>query len=78
MLLQKKRKVKDYLFRQKFELYDLKADPGELNNFVDAPKFAKSLAEMKDKMKALQIQTKDPWQIVWGNESQVQGTGVGL
>jgi len=78
VLLQKKRKVKDYLFRQKFELYDLKADPGELNNLVDAPKFAKSLAEMKDKMKALQIQTKDPWQIVWGNESQVQGTGVGL
>lgn len=73
-----KRKVKDYLFRQKFELYDLKADPGELNNLVDDPKYAKSLAEMKDKMKALQIETKDPWQIVWGNESQVQGTGVGL
>ncbi len=73
-----KRKVKDYLFRPKFELYDLEADPDELNNLANAPQHAKLLVTMKEKMKALQIQTKDPWQIVWGNKTEAQGTGVGL
>lgn len=73
-----KRTVQKYLHRQKFELYDLKSDPDELNNLADDPKHAQTLAELQKKMKALQIKTKDPWQIVWGNESQVQGTGVGL
>ena len=73
-----KRKVKDYLFRPKFELYDLKADPNELHNLADALEHAKLFEALKKKMKAMQIQTKDPWQIVWGNKSQVQGTGVGL
>lgn len=72
------RKVKDYLQRAEFELYDLSSDPDEVVNLADQPQHAEKLESMKEQIKAFQIRTKDPWQIIWGNESQVQGTGVGL
>ncbi|MBK1878600.1 sulfatase family protein [Pelagicoccus mobilis] len=72
------RKVSDYLFRAEFELYDLSKDPNELNNLALDDKHADLLTKMQDKIKAFQIETRDPWQIIWGNESQVQGTGVNL
>ena len=73
-----KRKVKDYLFRPEFELYDLAADPDEVNNLAGKPEYAKTLQRLKDEIKAFQIRTKDPWQIMWSHESQVRGTGVNL
>lgn len=72
------RKVKDYLFRAEFELFDLDADPNESNNLATDPARAELLQQMKDKLKAFQIKTNDPWQIIWGNESNMQGTGVNL
>lgn len=72
------RKVKDYLYRAEFELYDLVSDPDELVNLADMPEQADRLQMLKDKIKAFQIETRDPWQIIWGNQSQLQGTGVDL
>jgi N-sulfoglucosamine sulfohydrolase len=72
------RKVSDYLYRAPFELFDLANDPDELVNLANAPEHAATLLEMQEKIKAFQIKTRDPWQIMWANESQVQGTGVNL
>lgn len=72
------RAVKDYLFRSEFELYDLATDPNELVNLAEQAQYAEKLEKLKTRLKAFQIETQDPWQIMWGNESQVQGTGVGL
>ena len=72
------RKVKDYLFRAEFELFDLATDPEESKNLAGVPEYAERLQQMKDKMKAFQLKTNDPWQIIWGNESKMQGTGVNL
>ena len=73
-----KRKVKDYLFRPEFELYDLSSDPDEQNNLANKKSHSDILHRLQEKLKAFQIKTKDPWQIMWEHESQVQGTGVNL
>lgn len=70
--------VKNYLYRPQFELFNLADDPDELNNLAEDEAHADKLTALKDKLKAFQIQTTDPWQIMWGNESQMQGTGVNL
>lgn len=72
------RKVADYLHRPEFELYDLANDPAELNNLADDPDYTATLARLQEKIKAFQLETRDPWQIMWANESQVQGSGVNL
>ena len=72
------RSVEDYLNRPEFELYDLVNDPGEQTNLANEPAYAQQLADLKDKLQAFQIKTRDPWQIIWGNQSQIQGTGVNL
>lgn len=73
-----KRTVKDYLFRAEFELYDLASDPDELNNLADDKAHAEQLNRLKKSLKQFQLDTKDPWQIMWGHETEVQGTGVDL
>jgi len=72
------RPVKDYLYRAEFELYDLSKDPEELVNLADKKRHANTLRKLQEKLKTFQIKTRDPWQIMWNNESQVQGTGVNL
>ncbi|QBG47300.1 DUF4976 domain-containing protein [Verrucomicrobia bacterium S94] len=72
------RKVQDYLYRPEFELYDLEKDPEESNNLADNPEYADQLESMKKKIQAFQLDTNDPWQIIWGNKSRMQGTGVNL
>ena len=72
------KKVEDYLKRPEFELFNLNTDPEESRNLATDPEHAKVLQSLKDKIKAFQIETRDPWQIMWANESQVQGTGVNL
>lgn len=73
-----KRKVKDYLFRAEFELYDLSSDPGELINLTHNKAHTKTLERLQFKLKAWQKKTNDPWQIMWNHESEEQGTGVNL
>jgi len=74
-----KRSVQKYLHRAEFELYHLKTDPDEVHNLASSPTHSEQLQLLKDKLKAFQLKTKDPWQISWGDyKTEVQGTGVGL
>jgi arylsulfatase A-like enzyme len=41
------------------ELYDLRADPGELNNRVDDPTLAGVLASLKDRLLTFYLETGD-------------------
>ncbi|TWT80770.1 Arylsulfatase [Planctomycetes bacterium CA13] len=73
-----KRKVKDYLFRAEFELYDLSKDVDEIQNLATDEDHADVLKRLKGKLKAFQLKTKDPWVILWDHDDSMQGTGVGL
>ena len=63
-----KRTVYAYLNRQRHELYDLKADPHEINNLAYNPKYKHKLEELQAKLKTWQKQTKDPWFLKWKYE----------
>ena len=41
-------------------LYDLYFDPGEADNVAEKPEYREILAEMREKLKNWQIETKDP------------------
>jgi N-sulfoglucosamine sulfohydrolase len=73
-----KRKVKDYLFRPEFELFDLSKDPFESNNLAEDGNYADVLEAMKNKMKTFQKETSDPWIIMWEHDATLQGSGVNL
>ena len=73
-----KRTVDAYLHHAEFELFDLKNDPDEIHNLATDKKYAPILDSMKTRLKAFQKETKDPWNIIWDNDSSLQGTGVNL
>ncbi len=73
-----KRKVRDYLFRPEFELYDLSSDPNEQTNLAKVKNHLGRLDRLKKTLKAFQVRTKDPWLIMWDNDAQSQGSGTGL
>ncbi|WP_281990612.1 sulfatase-like hydrolase/transferase [Aquimarina aggregata] len=72
------KKVKEYLHRPEFELFDLDKGPNELNNLATQENFKEVLDRMKKKMKTCQIQTKNPWTIMWDHDASLQGSGVNL
>jgi N-sulfoglucosamine sulfohydrolase len=72
------KKVKNYLFRPEFELYDLSKDPNEANNLATNKDFKDILENMQNKMKTFQTKTKDPWMIMWSHDASLQGSGVNL
>ena len=72
------RRVQDHLFRPEFELYDLANDPAECFNLATQKKYQATLHRLKEKLHSFQLQTHDPWQIMWDHETQEQGTGVNL
>jgi N-sulfoglucosamine sulfohydrolase len=72
------KKVKNYLFRPEFELYDLSKDPNEANNLATNKNFKDILENMQNKMKTFQTKTKDPWMIMWSHDASLQGSGVNL
>jgi len=50
-----------YFYENKeWELYDLEKDKSEMNNVYDKPAYKKVQADMKNKLKALKEQYKDP------------------
>jgi N-sulfoglucosamine sulfohydrolase len=63
-----KRSVDAYLHRPRHELYDLNADPHEIHNLADDPDHAGVLAKLQAKLKAWQIDTKDPWVVKYEYE----------
>lgn len=63
-----KRKVKDYIQRPRYELYDLRSDPDEVRNLAGDPKHAKTLGELQAKLKAFQEATGDPWVVKYSYE----------
>lgn len=60
-----KRTIEAYLHRPEFELYDLEEDPYEIKNLAGESKYQKLLGELKEKLKAFQKRTNDPWIIKW-------------
>ncbi len=63
-----KRKVKAFVQRPRYELYDLTADTNEVNNLADDPKYADVLKELQGKLKAFQERTGDPWVVKYEYE----------
>ena len=63
-----KRSVDSYIHRPAFELYDLDEDPAETTNLADEPRFSAQLASMKERLKAFQKATADPWILKWQYE----------
>jgi N-sulfoglucosamine sulfohydrolase len=62
------RAVERYLFRPRFELYDLETDPGELVNLAERPEYAEMVAGFCQRLRAFQEHTNDPWVHKWEYE----------
>ena len=62
------RRVADYLRRPKEELFDLSSDPNELKNLASDPAHAKTLSGLRERLRAWQAETNDPWIIVYREE----------
>ncbi len=58
-----KRKVKNYLQRPKFELYDLKNDPDEIDNLAYNKNFEKLVELYRNKIYNFQKETGDVWEL---------------
>lgn len=63
-----KRTVYNYVHRPLNELYDLEADPHEINNLANDPQHLRVLADMQERIKNWQKETKDPWALKWTYE----------
>jgi len=62
------RSVAAYLHRPKEELYDLSTDPKELKNLAGDMAHAKTLADLRERLRAWQAETNDPWTILYREE----------
>ncbi len=62
------RTVEAYQNRPAFELYDLEADPHEVHNLADDPQHAALVADLKQRIRTMQEQTKDQWLLKWERE----------
>lgn len=62
------RSVQDYLQRPKEELYDTQADPNELKNLAGDPAHRQVLEELRNRVRAWQRATDDPWSILYEQE----------
>ena len=56
-----KRRVADYVFRPRYEMYDLQKDPDELVNVADDPNHKATFTKLAEQLKEYQRQTRDPW-----------------
>ncbi len=60
--------VGQYIYRPRFELYDIQNDPHESTNLADSPGSAEVLKEYQEKLKQYQRDMDDPWVIKWEYE----------
>ena len=56
-----KRRVNDYVFRPRYELYDLQKDPDELTNVAGDPNYQAVFNDLAERLKDYQKKTRDPW-----------------
>jgi N-sulfoglucosamine sulfohydrolase len=56
-----RRRIADYQFRPRYELYDLQTDPHELKNLVDDSDHQAVYTELAARLKEFQRKTRDPW-----------------
>ena len=62
------RTVDSYIFRPRFELYDLEADPWETNNLATDSAHQETLEQLQERMQEWQVESKDPWELKWRYE----------
>jgi len=62
------RSMDAYIHRPRFELYDIRSDPDEVNNLADKPEYAEMVASFAKKLKRFQQATDDPWLHKWTYE----------
>jgi len=60
--------VKEYIYRDRFEFFDINSDPYESNNLANEPQFAELLTEYKAILKQNQKLVGDPWIMKWDYE----------
>ncbi len=62
------RSVEAYVHRPRFELYNLAADPDEINNLAEEPQHHELMESFIGKIKDFQKRTRDPWLHKWQYE----------
>ena len=62
------RNMQDYLHRPRFELYDLKNDPAEVQNLAACPEYGELVQHFREQLKRFQETTRDPWLHKWEYE----------
>ncbi len=62
------RSVAAHLHRPKEELYNLTNDPNELKNLASESAQAAPLADLRQRLRAWQMETNDPWTILYREE----------
>lgn len=63
-----KRSSHALLHRPRLELYDLQADPHEVNNLAESAEHQQVRDQLVEQLKTFQFETKDPWAIKWERE----------
>lgn len=62
------RPIANYLHRPREELYDLQNDANEMKNVAADPAYAGVLDDLRNRLKAWQVKTNDPWRIKYEHE----------
>ncbi len=62
------RRVESYIHRPLEELYDVENDPHELKNVAADPKSAEVLEDLRERLQAWQVKTRDPWLVKYRYE----------
>jgi N-sulfoglucosamine sulfohydrolase len=63
-----KRRRRDFLHRDEWELYDLESDPHEVSNLAHQPESSGVLKAMQQKLRDFQTSTRDPWAVKFEHE----------
>ncbi len=63
-----KKPIQEFLYRPRFELYDLNTDPNETFNLSADPKYQEILEGLQLKIQNFQQMTSDPWAYKWKYE----------